>query len=72
MAVRTDDSPNQTAGGTPRPQWRPKPRPIPQQQNKVLAFTLAGFVVFAFATLMILVFIFHYATTHHALPGLVE
>jgi hypothetical protein len=54
-----------------RPRWTPKPRPVPKQQNRVLAFALAGFVVFAFATLMILVFIFHYATTHNALPGLV-
>jgi hypothetical protein len=59
------------ASGTFRPGWTPKPRPIPKQQNKVLAFALAGFVLFAFATLMILVFIFHYATTHNVLPGLV-
>lgn len=60
-----------TARGAFRPRWTPKPRPVPKQQNKVLAFALAGFVLFAFATLMILVFIFHYATTHDALPGLV-
>ena len=71
MAARTNHRPDRTAAVMPRPGWMPKPRPIPRQQNKVLAFALAGFTLFAFATLMILVFIFHYATTHHALPGLV-
>jgi hypothetical protein len=43
---------------------------VPRQQNRILAFTLGGASLFVFALLMTLVFLFHYAATHHSLPGL--
>jgi hypothetical protein len=61
---------NSDRSTSPNGRWTPKPRPAPRQQNKVLAFALAGFTIFVFTMLMMLVFVFHYAVTHHALPGL--
>lgn len=70
MAAPIDDITDRVTEETRRTQWRPKPRPIPQQQNKVLAITLAGLTFFIFATLMLIALLIHYATTHHVLPGL--
>ena len=47
-----------------------QPSTVSRQQNRVLALTLVSVVGLVFATVLILVGLYHYAEAHHAISGL--